>query len=189
MKIAFTGHRPNKLGNDYDLKSTLINKIYDNIVGILIMNSPSTTATIIIKDNIKGTSKMKIDDIICIVGMALGIDTLAAKICIEYEIPFIAAIPFAGQEFAWPMKSQKLYHSILANLLCDKRIISAGGYTADKMQKRNIWMVDQLDPIEDKLIGVWDGSLGGTKNCIDYAKSKGFSEEKDNLIIINPKTI
>jgi uncharacterized phage-like protein YoqJ len=35
------------------------------------------------------------------------------------------------------------------------------------MQIRNEWMVDRCD----KLIAVWDGSKGGTGNCVDYAKS------------------
>jgi len=36
MKIAITGHRPNKLGNDYDLTSPLIEKIDIAICNVLL---------------------------------------------------------------------------------------------------------------------------------------------------------
>jgi uncharacterized phage-like protein YoqJ len=34
---------------------------------------------------------------------------------------------------------------------------------------RNRWMVDN----SDKVLAWWDGTSGGTKNCIDYADDKG----------------
>ena len=36
------------------------------------------------------------------------------------------------------------------------------------MQRRNIWMVDESDYV----IAVWDGSSGGTGNCVKYAKEQ-----------------
>ena len=46
-----------------------------------------------------------------------------------------------------------------------------------KMQTRNEWMVNHCD----KLIAVWNGSDGGTGNCVNYAKS--INKE---IIYINP---
>ena len=37
------------------------------------------------------------------------------------------------------------------------------------MQKRNEYMVD----LTDKVIAVWDGSKGGTGNCVRYAEKCG----------------
>ena len=37
------------------------------------------------------------------------------------------------------------------------------------MQKRNEYMVD----LADKVIAVWDGSKGGTGNCVRYAEKCG----------------
>jgi len=48
------------------------------------------------------------------------------------------------------------------------------------MQKRNEYMVDNADIV----IAVWDGTKGGTCNCVRYAKKLG----KD-IVIINPKEI
>ena len=45
------------------------------------------------------------------------------------------------------------------------------------MQKRNEEMVDRCD----LLIGVWDGSKGGTYNCINYAIDHGRE-----IVRINP---
>ncbi len=45
------------------------------------------------------------------------------------------------------------------------------------MQKRNEWMVDNCD----MLVAVWDGTDGGTYNCIDYAKRM-----KKPRILIDP---
>lgn len=93
MQIAITGHRPNKLGNDYALTSDLIGSIKHEIMRVL------------------RTFEHK--DLTLITGMALGIDTLFAKIAIEHNIPFIAAIPFKGQEIVWPEESQETYRMVL----------------------------------------------------------------------------
>jgi len=48
-------------------------------------------------------------------------------------------------------------------------VVSEGGYSARNMQRRNEWMVDH----SDKVLAVWDGSNGGTGNCVAYARSIG----------------
>lgn len=98
MKIAITGHRPNKLGNDYDLTSPLIQRIKYRIIttlgNLVAMDASNPTPTLI-------------------TGMALGIDTLFAKIAIELNIPFIAAIPCKNQPAKWPKKSQDTWNEIM----------------------------------------------------------------------------
>ena len=157
MKIAITGHRPGKLGNDYDLTSPWINRIYRQLTKIVKKYRPDTIIT----------------------GMALGIDTLWAKVGIDNSCDIIAAIPFEGQESVWPKKSQDRYHYILNHELVTSFMVSEGRYSPDKMQIRNEWMVDNAD----KLMAVWDGSSGGTKNCIEYAQ-KTIGDT--NIIRINP---
>lgn len=106
-------------------------------------------------------------------GMALGWDMAWAEAAIKMGIPVIAAVPFAGQESAWPGASQVRYRSILA--LCESTtIVCDGGYAAWKMQKRNQWMVDS----SDWLIALWDGTSGGTANCVNYAASKPCGEAR-----------
>lgn len=154
MKIAITGHRPNKLGNDYDLTSDLIKSIKKDLQKIVNQCQPS----------------------LMISGMALGIDTLWAEIAIENDIPLFAAIPCKNQESRWPDKSQKRYRYILEKA-STTHIISEK-YDFVCMQKRNEYMVDMCDI----LVAVWDGSKGGTGNCVKYAK-----EKNKQILFLNPK--
>jgi uncharacterized phage-like protein YoqJ len=143
MIVAFCGHRPNKIGG-YNIPNPTYDKIYQRIIDAL--------------RELKATKAIS--------GMALGVDQWAAKACIELDIPFIAAIPFKGQEGVWPLKSKTEYKSIL-DKACEIVIVSPGGYSPEKMHIRNHWMVDHCD----KLIAVWNGTPGGTQECVTYANS------------------
>lgn len=210
MKIAITGHRPNKLNNDYDLKSPLIQAITDRIVDILVSSSPSMSISYKRERATNTIVDKKIENITGITGMALGIDQLYAKICIQFNIPFIAAIPFKGQESMWPSKSKVKYYELLLHakyiyIVDEKRYanwkefevytVDPTRYSPDKMQKRNEWMIDQLTEPEDKLIAVWDGSSGGTANCVKYAQEQLLKKidnkilTESNIIRIDPKQI
>ena len=102
-----------------------------------------------------------------IVGMALGWDQAVAEAALELGIPFTAAIPFEGQERRWPPESRGRYarlieHAAAVEIVCD--------YPGAKaMQRRNEWMVDRAD----KILALWDGSWGGTFNCVQYARRVG----------------
>ena len=103
-----------------------------------------------------------------ITGMALGWDQAIAQACVDAKIPWVAAISFKGQEDAWPFESGVLYHSLLA--ACPEiKYVCEPGYAAWKMQRRNEWMVDELRNPGDFLMALWDGSTGGTANCVEYA--------------------
>lgn len=157
MKMAITGHRPHKLGNDYQLQSELIANIKRIIQTQIDTYMPETLIT----------------------GMALGIDTLFAMMAVENNIPFIAAIPFKGQDSMWPTASKKTYLYLL-NQAKEVVVVSEGNFSPEKMQKRNEWMVDNCD----LLIAVWDGSSGGTANCMKYAVGEG-----KQIIRINPQRL
>lgn len=161
MKIAVTGHRPNKLGNDYDLTSPLIKKIKKELQKLI--------------DHYK---EINTEPLVLISGMALGIDTLWALLAIENNIKLIAAVPCYDQETMWPITSQNKYKVILNQSNVCLHFTSQQPYFNGCMQIRNKWMVDNCDV----LIAVFDGSYGGTKNCVDYAISQGKT-----IITINPK--
>lgn len=101
-------------------------------------------------------------------GMALGWDTYLATAAVKVGIPFVAAIPFVGQESQWPLASQMRYWELLGQA-ADIVVVCSGGFSAAKMQERNKWMVDHCD----LLLACWDGSPGGTANCVEYAKRRG----------------
>jgi uncharacterized phage-like protein YoqJ len=147
MKIAFTGHRPNKLGG-YDPKTNKYEWFINTLHSFI--------------------KQIKETNIEFISGMALGIDQWAAEYAIHQGIPFHAYIPFEGQEKMWPESSKNTFRKILSKAASVKYICDPG-YAPYKMQKRNEAMVDDCD----LLIAVWDGSKGGTYNCVKYAEKIG----------------
>lgn len=138
--VAGTGHRPEKLGGHSE---QIHQRLRDLARAALIHYGPSKVIS----------------------GMALGWDTALAEAALDLGIPLVAAVPFAGQESRWPAASQERYRAILARAT-EVVIVSMGSYGVWKMQVRNEWMVDRCD----KLLTLWDGSEGGTGNCVAYAK-------------------
>lgn len=143
--LAATGHRPNKLGG----------------YGIPAMRKLEHFA----RSYLKSRPEIIQGNLHLISGMALGWDTAWALAAIELQIPFIAAVPFTGQERQWPTESQKMYGLILQKA-STVVLVSEGLYAPTMMQERNEWMVDHCDEV----VALWDGSRGGTYNCIQYAK-------------------
>lgn len=101
-------------------------------------------------------------------GMALGWDMALAEAAVNLGIPFVATIPFEGQERTWPAASQERHQRLLRSA----RIKVVVGSALDinlALSNRNEWMVD----VSDMVIALWDGSSGGTRNCVKYAQTKG----------------
>jgi uncharacterized phage-like protein YoqJ len=157
MKIAVTGHRPDKLGGYNE----------NNPIAITLKQCMSHYLSTVSRDTI------------VISGMALGVDQWWAEAAIGWQIPFIAAVPFMGMESKWPRASQDRFNNILS--YADSIVyVCEPGYEPWKMQKRNEWMVDNCD----KLVAYWDGSPGGTANCVQYARAKGRT-----IDMYNPRTL
>lgn len=116
-------------------------------------------------------------------GMALGWDQMLALACVELGIPFTASVPLRGFQMRWPERSIEVYESLLEEaasvVYVDEledakykklnRFMKPGLYSPIKMQTRNVHMVDNCDA----LLALWDGSSGGTGNCIQYANQVG----------------
>jgi uncharacterized phage-like protein YoqJ len=160
---CFTGHRPNKLGGYNENNPIMLNvrRRLDSAI----------------------TQAIRAGYTDFISGMALGVDIVAAEIVLdkkkEYEnIKLIAAVPFEGQEGNWPEHSQERWRKVMSQ--ADEIVyVCEPGYAAWKMQKRNAWMVDNSQAI----IAVWDGTKGGTGNCVEYAKK---AKHKPKIAHINP---
>jgi len=143
--FAGTGHRPPKIGG-YSASARL--RVSDFADAVLAKFNPS----------------------LVISGMALGWDQALASAAFRRSIPFVAAVPFKGQESKWPEASQNMYHFMLSKAQ-EVVYVSEPGFSAHKMQVRNEWMVDHSDYV----LALWDGSSGGTMNCIRYANSVGVT--------------
>ncbi len=140
MRIVITGHRTEKLAS-YDF-----GWIQSAIDGILV------------------ELKSKNDNLLAYSGMASGVDLHFCKSCILLGIPYIACVPFEGQENTMPAKDADIREQLLK--------------TAKEIkQVKNSWMVEHMD----MGIAVWDGNKGGTHNVVQQ-----FIEKRRDFYWINP---
>ena len=105
-------------------------------------------------------------------GMARGVDLWAGEVVLKLKaeslpIRLVCASPFPGFETGWAKGWQTMYHDLLFN--ADAVAYISPSYTPYCFQKRNRWMVDR----SSRLIAVYNGTSGGTKNTIDYARKQG----------------
>lgn len=145
MLIAFTGHRPEKLGGYSSAAACRLNSFADHIVQRIITKHP---------------------DAEMISGMALGWDQAIALACTNQGVPFHAYIPCHGQQSRWPRESQEHYLNLLTQAKSRKLITQE--YTSWCMKARNIAMVDDCYA----LVALYNGTGGGTEHCIEYAVEK-----------------
>ena len=107
-------------------------------------------------------------------GMALGIDTLFALTVLKLKRDYPergytleCAIPCQNHSAKWFHSSQVQWQQIVDQ--ADKvTMVTDSPYTPSCMQKRNEYMVDQSDAI----LAYWDGTSGGTANCVRYAEQQ-----------------
>lgn len=163
LVACFTGHRPNKL-HGYDYKTPgnveMLFALRD-IIEYYIQHGVTTFVT----------------------GMALGIDMWAARLvlALKQKYPHIqlhAYVPCQRQYSKWLQESVDEWHSIIeqADLV---HYVTDAPYDNGCMQRRNVAMVNASDLV----IAVWDGTPGGTGNCVRSAKAKGRPIAK-----LDPKT-
>lgn len=141
MILAFTGHRPDRLGG-WDPLHPVVERVKKALRDGIIAHWP----------------------IYAISGMAQGVDVWAAEACVELGIPYIAALPCDGWGENWPLPSQQRYQALLTKAK-EIHVVSPGPFKLWKLQRRNEWMVDHCN----LLLSVYDGSSGGTLNCLEYA--------------------
>ena len=141
-RCCFTGHRPEKL----------------------------TCPENIVKESLEKEILKAISDglSVFVSGMARGTDIWASEIVLRlrsegYPIRLICASQYYGFEKSWSDDWQERYNAIFRNADLVRYI--SPGYSRSCFQKRNEWMVNH----SARVIAVYNGQPGGTKNTIDYA--------------------
>lgn len=142
-RCCFTGHRPEKLNR----------------------------SEAEIKKDLEGAILQAIDDgfVTFITGMARGVDIWAGEIILQLRkhnpnLHLIAASPYEGFESRWSADWQRRYKDILNR--ADLVRFVCNGYSQSCFQIRNEWMVDR----SARVIAVYNGEAGGTRNTIEYAE-------------------
>ena len=146
-RCCFTGHRPEKLSSSEQY----------------------------IKKELEAKIRQAIRDgyVTFISGMSRGVDIWAAEIVLRLKkegqpIHLICAIPFRGFENNWENEWQMRYRNIMANADLIRCITPS--YHRRCFQDRNEWMCNRAS----RLIAVYNGTSGGTRNTITYALSIGI---------------
>jgi uncharacterized phage-like protein YoqJ len=176
MIISVTGPRPKKFGNIYDVYHPIYIAIGKEMRKFILTQAGFDKTT--------GSFSYP-NEILLISGMALGIDTIWALVALKLKKQFPnkfkleCAIPCKNHSDNWEEESKTLYANILrqADIVT---YVSKEEYRPYLMQKRNMYMVDKADMI----FAVWDGTSGGTANCINYAKKK-----KRPIYVLHPFTL
>ena len=179
IRICFTGHRPNRLfGYDICTKGNqwICQQTYDIILEI--------------------TEREGYDqEYVFYHGGALGYDNFSFEVIQKLKLDYprlkvkqVIAIPFKKQYIKWNESDILDYFAQmdLADevIYVDKQLgyrtpnQKEDIYYSSKMTMRNLYMVNHSDIV----IGCYDGSKGGTYNCLEMARDKGRE-----IIIINPK--
>lgn len=174
--VSFTGHRPDKLFGTYEINNDRAKLLMSELMKVIEQLIQEKNVTRFVS------------------GGALGTDQLAFMAVHQMKkkyptIENILAVPFANQAAVWKKETDiKRYEKIkqladttvyvdeIDHYNVDKKV-EIGEYSARKLQLRNIYMVDQSDIV----VAVFDGTEGGTKNCLNYAVKK----EKE-IIVLNP---
>lgn len=148
--LAVTGHRPEKILR-FSRDDLLLRDLTQFAFDILEDRLPQLVIT----------------------GMCRGWDMAVARACATLDIPFIAAVPFKGQERLWSGKDQIEYRDLLdraeqVEIVCNHSLNIA--YTI-----RDEWMVDRAESV----LALFNGTPGGTANTIRYAE--GWCKPVENV--------
>ncbi len=149
--LAFTGHRPQRLGgfNPDNPTALWVRAQLAEAIGRAIRAGFSTF----------------------IAGGALGFDYWAAGAVLDQQQQLILALPFAGHDQRWNDQSRTELAALIQRTHAaggEVRYISAPGYSPQKLTIRDHWMIDRAHAV----IAGWDGGQqGGTWNAITYARN------------------
>lgn len=162
MTVAATGHRPDKLYG-YDIH---------DIRYLLLMAK--------IQQYLRQVGCTR-----GISGMALGMDIIFAEAVLNLKkegipIKLTCAIPCKNHKAKWGKSRWVDLYDQITQQADEVVVVSDCFYNQFVMQERNKWMVDRCDI----LLALYNGTEGGTKNCIDYAVGK-----KKEIVVMNPQTL
>ena len=106
-------------------------------------------------------------------GMAIGCDTYFADAVLDLkercpDVRLEAAVPCSDQASRWNRVQQEKYRQLLSQ--CDRVKTFQDSYSADCMQRRNRYMVDE----SSALVACFDGRPGGTMSTLAYAMREGL---------------
>lgn len=156
MKIGVTGHRPEKLIGGWKAYQNGGDGLYIP-VGFLNHYFRALGVTELVS------------------GMAVGFDTIAAY-ALDEDCKLHAYIPFEGHHKKWQKYEQDAFEHIMEQSYVIPHIPEFKPTTYQEvcmmLNKRN---QDIVDSGIEVLVALWNGTPGGTGNCVKYAQKQGVT--------------
>ncbi len=157
MRMAFSGHRPEKLpwgSDETDERCRALKQKLGQALDQAI--------------------EQGVDTFLC--GMARGCDFYFAEAVLSRmqsnpQLSLEGWVPCVSQPDRWNERDKARYDRILR--ACTRVFLIQQDYSDGVMLRRNRAMVDRADV----LLTVWDGGSGGTAATVRYARSRGVSVE------------
>lgn len=181
LVVGVTGHRPHKLHSPcmqdgYDRHNPLRRWCREQMRSILlnlIQTAPETRPDRYVDaaylsnklDLIEWHNRPVSNTPIAISGVALGIDQDFCGVCVELGVPFVAFVPFVGQDSRWPAASREVYRKVL-DAAAGVRVVSQPPATDEAARRAALDRNEAMAETIDELIAVWDGSQGGTSHMV-----------------------
>lgn len=160
FSLGITGHRPDKLGG-YDNFTNLSYGLKFKMMDFFLDKGVTTLVS----------------------GMALGADQWAVEVALGLGIRISALIPCLNQDKMWPVQARLHYQDLLEQIRKANGLIvyvSLQEYWKGCMHRRNLEIVSN----SEEMLAVWDGSKGGTSDCVRIATREGLS-----VTVLNPQTL
>lgn len=150
--LGFTGHRPQKLGGYFTEASDRVDRFAAWWLSEWERLNPQLLP-------------------VCHVGMAQGWDMAIARACVALKVPFVAHLPASGAEaqcFKWPSAARLAHRALLSYAYAIKYGPPSSSFVGE-LNARNGSIIDSCQT----LYALWDGSPGGTGNCVRDAIKAG----------------
>jgi ribonuclease HI len=96
-------------------------------------------------------------DLRVMTGLQLGVEQLAAEASLAAAVPFVAVLPYPGQQSVWPAQSQKRYDELLeqagGEVLLQAEPPKSKRNAGAALNRRNAWLARHAA----EAVVVWDG--------------------------------
>lgn len=181
LVVGVTGHRPHKLHSPgmqdgYDRHNPLrrwcraqMRSILLNLIQTASETRPDRYVDVDYLANkldlVEWRSRPTDNRPIAISGVALGIDQDFCGVCVELGVPFVAYVPFVGQESRWPVASRDVYRKVL-DAAAGVRVVTPKILDDAQLYRAPLVRNEAMAEVCDELIAVWNGSQGGTSHMV-----------------------
>jgi len=121
-------------------------------------------------------------DLELMTGLRLGVETLAAEVAREIDIPYVVVLPFPNPDSKWPPDSRARFADLVegaASLITlDKSSPRSPRMAGQSLSRRNTWMAD----VAHEAIVVWDRGDPWMSRLVD-ALEKSMPDDVTELLI------